>query len=61
MKISGIRTRPYYFTLDRRMGDANFPIGRDDQSGMVLYVDTDEGISGVSLTSPSVFLSLIHI
>ena len=61
MKISGIRTRPYYFTLDRRMGDANFPIGRDDQSGMVLYVDTDEGISGVSLTSPSVFHAINSI
>ena len=61
MKISGIRTRPYFYTLDRRMGDANFPKGRDDQSGMVLYVDTDEGVSGVSLTNPTIFHAIQSI
>ena len=45
MKVIGIRTRPYFFELDRFMGDANFPSGNKQMSGMIVYVDTDEGIS----------------
>ena len=52
MKVIGIRTRPYFFELDRFMGDANFPSGNKQMSGMIVYVDTDEGISGISISSP---------
>ena len=54
MKITGIRTRPYFFELNRLMGDSNFPKGNVSMSGMVVYVDTDEGVSGISISSPEV-------
>ena len=37
MKVTGIRTRPYFFELDRLMGDANFPTGNRNMSGMIVY------------------------
>ena len=52
MKITGIRTKAYDFELDRRYGDANFPDGRTASSGMVVYVDTDEGVTGISISDP---------
>ena len=52
MKITGIRTRPYFFQLDRLMGDSNFPSGNKNMSGMIVYIDTDEGLSGISISSP---------
>ena len=52
MKITDIRTRPYYFELDRLMGDSNFPKGNREMSGMVVYIDTDEGLSGISISNP---------
>jgi len=36
------------------MGDSNFPKGNVSMSGMVVYVDTDEGVSGISISSPEV-------
>ena len=59
MKISGIRTKSYHFKLDRRVGDANFPDGITDMSGMVVYIDTDQGLTGISLSGPGV-KSAIH-
>ena len=53
MKITGIRMKEYHFQLDRKMGDANFPEGKIDQSGMVLYIDTDQDISGIAVGEPS--------
>ena len=35
MKVTGIRTRPYFFQLDRLMGDSNFPSGNKNMSGMI--------------------------
>lgn len=52
MKITDIRTRPYFFELDRLMGDSNFPNGNKEMSGMVVYIDTDEGLSGISISNP---------
>ena len=52
MKVTGIRTRPYQFRMTRRLGDANFPEGRQMSAGMVVFVDSDEGITGVSIGSP---------
>ena len=52
MKVAGIRTRPYQFRMTRRLGDANFPEGRQMSAGMVVFVDSDEGITGVSIGSP---------
>jgi len=49
MKVTGYRTVRYEFKLDRKLGDANIPAGFDYGAGTLLYIDTDEGISGVTL------------
>lgn len=55
MKVTGFRTKMYEFTMRRRLGDANGPAGSDYGLGSILYIDTDEGITGVSLGgSPSI-------
>jgi len=55
MKVTGFRTKMYEYTMGRRIGDANAPLGSDYGLGSILYIDTDEGITGVSLGgSPSI-------
>ena len=49
MKVTGIRQQSYYFTMDRRIGDANGPVGSDRGAGSFLFVDTDEGVTGIGL------------
>jgi L-alanine-DL-glutamate epimerase-like enolase superfamily enzyme len=49
MKVTGFRQASYYFTMDRRIGDANGPVGSDRGAGSLLYIDTDEGVTGISL------------
>ncbi|MBI3972502.1 MAG: hypothetical protein HY332_14580 [Chloroflexi bacterium] len=49
MKVTGFRTRSYYFMMNRKLGDANGPIGNARSAGSFLFIDTDEGITGVSL------------
>ena len=51
MKITGIRHRAYGARLDRRIGDANGPVGSDDGSGAFVFVDTDDGLTGIAPTS----------
>ena len=48
MKITGYRTESYTFRLDRAIGDCNYPAGIDGMGGGFLWIDTDEGISGVA-------------
>jgi L-alanine-DL-glutamate epimerase-like enolase superfamily enzyme len=55
VKITGFRTKTYEYTMARKLGDANAPSGTDHGVGSILYVDTDEGITGISLGgSPSI-------
>ena len=49
MKITGYRTETYLMKLDRALSDANLPEGVDLMPASILYVDTDENITGVSL------------
>jgi L-alanine-DL-glutamate epimerase-like enolase superfamily enzyme len=49
MKITGFRHETYLMKMDRPVGDANLPSGVDLMPGSILYVDTDENISGLSL------------
>jgi L-alanine-DL-glutamate epimerase-like enolase superfamily enzyme len=49
MKITGVRTKLYEFEMARPIGDANNPIGRKHSAQVAVFVDTDEGITGVSL------------
>jgi L-alanine-DL-glutamate epimerase-like enolase superfamily enzyme len=52
MKITGVRMQLYEIPLRRKLGDANSPQGRDTMSSLALFVDSDEGLTGVSLASP---------
>lgn len=58
MKITGLRTKTYQFDLKRPLGDANFPEGRKKWAGMAVFVDTDEGLTGVALGSPAAEASM---
>jgi L-alanine-DL-glutamate epimerase-like enolase superfamily enzyme len=53
VKITGVRTKPFTMKLDRPLGDANDPVGRQTMTSMAVWVDTDEGVSGVALGSPA--------
>lgn len=48
MKVTGFRTVLYQFTMDRPLGDANGPTGSDYGAGSFLYIDTDDGITGIA-------------
>lgn len=52
MKITGIRVKLYEFEMTRRLGDANFPKGRKKAAGLALFIDTDEGLTGVTVGHP---------
>lgn len=49
VRVTGFRTVMYEFTMDRPIGDANGPIGSDYGWGSFLFIDTDAGVTGVSL------------
>jgi L-alanine-DL-glutamate epimerase-like enolase superfamily enzyme len=48
MKITGYRTESYTFKLDRPLADSNEPGGVDVIGSSLLWIDTDEGISGLA-------------
>ncbi len=49
MIITGIRTQPFQIKMKRFIGDANNPIGRGTMTANALWIDTDEGVSGISM------------
>jgi L-alanine-DL-glutamate epimerase-like enolase superfamily enzyme len=53
MKITGVRTHAYEITLRRPIGDANSPSGFDRMPMLAVWVDSDEGPSGVSFGTPA--------
>lgn len=53
MKITGVRTKLYQFDMTRPLGDANSPAGWQRTTNMAVFIDTDEGITGVTLGSTS--------
>jgi L-alanine-DL-glutamate epimerase-like enolase superfamily enzyme len=52
MKITGVRTQLYEIPLDRAIGDVNSPEGRRRMAGLAVFLDSDEGITGIALGSP---------
>ncbi len=52
MKITGVRTRLYEFTAARALGDANLPTGSDRANGLAVFLDTDAGLTGVTVAGP---------
>lgn len=57
MKITGVRTQPFEIPLTRPIGDANHPSGRDFLASTAVYIDTDEGLTGIAMGGPS---NIIH-
>lgn len=53
MKITGVRTKPFLMKLDRPLGDANDPVGRDWMASMAVFLDTDGEVTGVAMGSPA--------
>lgn len=51
MKITGVRTQTYRFDMNRPLGDANSPRGWQQITTMAVFIDTDEGITGVTMGS----------
>ncbi len=51
MKITGVRSIAYGYESARPMGDANFPEGRTRWSALAVFIDTDEGLTGVCIGS----------
>ena len=49
MKITGVRTQLYELQLTRPIGDANNPGGRQAYSGLAVFLDTDGGITGITI------------
>ncbi len=58
MKITNIRQRSYQYHSARKIGDANWPLGFNDMVGGFTFIDTDEGITGVSLGGSSAVKNL---
>ena len=52
MYITDVRTVVFEHELSRPLGDVNSPAGRSLTSGLAVYVDTNEGITGLGLGSP---------
>jgi L-alanine-DL-glutamate epimerase-like enolase superfamily enzyme len=52
MKITGIRFKPYEIGLTRSLGDANGPHGNTRMAMMAVFLDTDAGVTGISLSGP---------
>lgn len=52
MKITGVRTQLYEYEFTRLMGDANSPSGRRKACELAVMLDTDEGLTGVSIGNP---------
>ncbi len=52
MKVTGVRTHAYEIELTRPLGDANDPRGCTHVGMMVVYLDTDEGLTGIALSGP---------
>jgi L-alanine-DL-glutamate epimerase-like enolase superfamily enzyme len=49
MKITGYRVEQYLMKMDRLVGDANLPSGVEMLPGSILWLETDENISGIAL------------
>ncbi|HEY0939878.1 MAG TPA: mandelate racemase/muconate lactonizing enzyme family protein [Steroidobacter sp.] len=49
MKITGYRIEQYLMRMDRAVGDANLPEGVELMPGSILYLETDQNITGISL------------
>jgi hypothetical protein len=49
MKITGYRVEQYLMRLDRAIADCNLASGVDLLPGSILFLETDENITGIAL------------
>jgi L-alanine-DL-glutamate epimerase-like enolase superfamily enzyme len=49
MKITGYRVEQYLMRMDRAVADANLPSGVDLLPGSILFLETDENLTGIAL------------
>ena len=59
MKITGLRTQPFEIRMIRPIGDANDPRGRNVMRPTALWLDTDEGISGIAMEGGDLVESMV--
>ena len=52
MKVTGVRSILFEHQMARPIGDANNPRGRDQYAALAVFLDTDLGLTGVSLGNP---------
>lgn len=52
MKITGVRTKLYELEMARPLGDANSPTGRKRAANLAVFIDSDEGVTGVAIGAP---------
>jgi L-alanine-DL-glutamate epimerase-like enolase superfamily enzyme len=52
VRVNGLRTIAYEYPLRRPLGDAHLPAGADRSGELAVFLDTDEGFTGVATTSP---------
>jgi L-alanine-DL-glutamate epimerase-like enolase superfamily enzyme len=52
MKITGVRTQSYEIELTRPLGDANDPRGCTHLAMMAVFLDTDDGLTGIAISGP---------
>ncbi|MBT4980197.1 MAG: mandelate racemase/muconate lactonizing enzyme family protein [Gemmatimonadetes bacterium] len=48
MKITGFRVENYTMQMDRPIADSNYPAGDDLMPSSLLWIETDEGVSGIA-------------
>ncbi|NKB71417.1 MAG: mandelate racemase/muconate lactonizing enzyme family protein [Candidatus Latescibacteria bacterium] len=61
MKITGYRLEHYPYTLDRPLADCNYPAGNYVMHGSLLFIDTDEGLTGLAPMGGANVESLFHL
>ncbi len=61
MKITGYRSEVYIAKMDREIADANLPGGVEMLPGSILFIETDENITGISLGYGAGIDSLFHL
>ena len=53
MKITGFRVETFTYSRGRMIGDANGVAPDDNHSGSLLFIETDENITGIATRCPS--------
>ncbi len=51
--VTGVTTRVFQVPLRRPIGDANDPVGRSRATVMAVQLETDEGLTGLSVGNPA--------